>query len=106
MSTIATIAQEMISLYAMWERYDDDGGDGVRSGFYVPACVPTQALRSGTGSCEGTPEEEEEDGMVTPAVLMRVLARMRESRLADLARSTNGRAVAVNKILERAQAVG
>lgn len=135
MSLVATIAQEMISLYSAWERYREDGGeasDTVRGAFQGPqthAGSPYSTTtttttrgslkrtfsdsRSGTDSRVGTPGEGTEElgkmegtSVVTPLMLVQLLTRMRENRLSDLAHSTHGRAVAVDKRLERTQAAG
>ena len=134
MPLIATIAQEMISLYSMWEQYreDTDASDTARPAFYrqtsaqttrtgSPYSATTQGTgrafpdsRSGSHSRVSTPVEGPEDTrkadganiVFTPVLLMQVLTRARESRFADLAHSASGRPVAVNKMLERAQAAG
>ncbi|KAL4067109.1 cyclin-like protein [Scleroderma yunnanense] len=131
MPLIATIAQEVISLYSMWERYkeDTDTSDTARSAFYgqqtsaqttrtgSPYSATTQSTsrvfpgsRSGSHSRVSTPVEGPEDvrrtDVFTPVLMMQTLTRMRESRLADLVHSTSGRPVAINKMLERAQAAG
>ncbi|KAF9236634.1 cyclin-like protein [Melanogaster broomeanus] len=134
MPLIATIAQEMISLYSMWERYkeDIDSSDTARSAFHGQASAQTQAgspysattqgsskrtlsgSRSASHSRVGTPAESADEprkvdgaGVVTPAMLVQVLVRMRENRASDPAQHGNGsRPVAVNKMLERTQAAG
>ncbi|KAI6038627.1 cyclin-like protein [Pisolithus marmoratus] len=128
MPLIATIAQEIISLYSMWERYkeDVDTSDTARSAFGTQTNSPYSSTTQGTGhalaesrsasySRVSTPVIEAFDDMrradgtsiVTPAILVQVLTRMRENRLSDLARhSTGGRPVVINKMLERAQAAG
>ncbi|KAI6160695.1 cyclin-like protein [Pisolithus thermaeus] len=95
---VATIAQQMISLYSIWERYkeDVDTSDTARSAF----CTQTNSPRSASHSRVGTPVVEAPDDMrkadelsvVTPAILAR--------------HSTGGRPVVINKMLERAQAAG
>ncbi|KZT63994.1 C/H/G cyclin [Daedalea quercina L-15889] len=90
MALIATITQEIVSLYALWDRYSEDATtDSARASL----------KRSASGS---RPE------IITPGLLIQLLWRMREARSADLsgAHSTPGRPVAVNKMLERAQAAG
>ncbi|KAI6020174.1 hypothetical protein PISMIDRAFT_675129 [Pisolithus microcarpus 441] len=128
MPLIATIAQQMISLYSIWERYkeDVDTSDTARSAFCTQTNSPYSATTQGTGhtlaegrsashSRVGTPVVETPDdirkvdglSVVTPATLVQTLTRMRENRLSDLARhSTGGRPVVINKMLERAQAAG
>ncbi|KAH9990239.1 cyclin-like protein [Russula compacta] len=84
--TIAVIAQEILSLYTLWERYSD--------------AAPESGLgASAAGDSAG-------DDVVTPAFLTQLLLRMREARLADLAHPASGQPMAVNKRLERTQAAG
>ena len=84
--TIAMIAQEILSLYTLWERYSD--------------AAPESGLgASAAGDSVG-------DDVVTPAFLTQLLLRMREARLADLAHPATGQPMAVNKRLERTQAAG
>jgi cyclin-C len=85
--TIAMIAQEILSLYTLWERYSD--------------AAPESGLGEGSGAGDSAG-----DDVVTPAFLTRLLLRMREARLADLAHPASGQPIAVNKRLERTQAVG
>lgn len=132
MSLVATIAQEIISLYSAWERYREDGdtGDTARSAFqgpqarvgspYASSTTTRGSLkrthsesRSGSHSRVGTPTEGAEElgrvegaSVVTPLMLVQLLTRMRENRLSDLAHSTHGRPVVVDKRLERTQAAG
>lgn len=128
MSLIATIAQEIIALYTLWERYKDDaiaesgrtgagfgsGSTSARGGSMASAGTKRSGSRlgSGDGSIEGTPlftgREGTEGGtsIVTPTILTRLLFKMREAKMADLAHPASGRPVAVNKMLERTQAAG
>ncbi|KAI0315286.1 cyclin-like protein [Amylostereum chailletii] len=86
---VATIAQEIISLYTLWARYDEDG---------VPEAVPHNRGRTATDNLN--------DIVVTPHALSRLLFNMRAARMEDLAHPASGRPVAVNKMLERTQAAG
>ncbi|KAH0839450.1 hypothetical protein J3R83DRAFT_240 [Lanmaoa asiatica] len=133
MSLVCTIAQEMISLYSAWERYREDGD--ASSAFQGPHQTQAHAgspysstttrgslkrtlsestSRSHSHSHVGTPAEGAEAqpgkvegaGVVTPLMLVQLLTRMRENRLSDLAHSTHGRPVVVDKRLERTQAAG
>jgi cyclin C len=84
--TVAMIAQEILSLYTLWERYSD--------------AAPESGLgQSAVGDSAG-------DDVVTPAYLTKLLLHMRESRLADLAHPASAQPMAVNKRLERTQAAG
>ncbi|GLB33231.1 putative cyclin family protein [Lyophyllum shimeji] len=122
---IATVAQEIISLYTLWERYKEGGestGKSPHSGGTV-----SPAKRSAAGSSAGTPMEAVEDASaaegsgwneeeyVTPRFLSRLVMRMREAKVADVKRSSSlaggtgtgtGRTAPVNKVLERTQAAG
>jgi cyclin-C len=120
MPLIATIAQEIISLYALWDRYTEDANaESAKNAFsaqgtspYTPATGSKQTMSgsSGSGSMNsgsngGSPmdmREDVEENVVTPAFLMQLLVKMRENRLADVAHPANGRPV--NKMLERTQA--
>jgi len=124
MPLIATIAQEIISLYALWDRYKEDGNaESAKNSFpaqtgspYTPGTGSKRTLsgtsRSGSlnsGSGGETPiegGEDNEDNVVTPAILMALLVKMKENRLADVAHPASGRPVAVNKMLERTQLSG
>lgn len=124
MPLVATIAQEMISLYSTWQRYQEDGdaSDTARGALQGHVGSPfatargslkrtLSGSRSGSHSRVGTPIEQEESKtegvrVVTPLMLVQLLTRMRENRLSDLARSTHGRPVVVDKRLERMQAAG
>ncbi|CCM03238.1 uncharacterized protein FIBRA_05363 [Fibroporia radiculosa] len=132
MALIATIAQEIISLYALWDRYKEDaGGTDSARGSFAHSNVGTLAgskraasgvvrsgsvMSAGTTSSGATPSAgdindpslimEMPQQVVTPAFLVQLLSRMREARLTDLAQSASGRPVAVNKMLERTQAAG
>ncbi|OAX37568.1 cyclin-like protein [Rhizopogon vinicolor AM-OR11-026] len=103
---VATIAQEIISMYTFWERYheDSDHADSARNTFHGRPSTQTQSGVNSSGV--STPVESSNDiqSSVTPTFLLQVLTRMRESRLSDIAHS--GRPVAVNKMLERTQAAG
>ncbi|KAJ6579550.1 cyclin-like protein [Mycena vulgaris] len=85
---VATLAQEVLGMYALWDRYKEDAAAGADAG--SPA--------------KGTPDSRGDDeggGVVTPALLTVVLMKMREARLQEVARPG-----AVNKMLERTQAAG
>lgn len=139
MSLVATIAQEIISLYSAWERYREDGDASesargtfqgsqtqTRGGSPYSSTTPTTTAttrgslkrtlsesRSGSHSRVGTPAEGTEEpgkmengSTVTPLMLVQLLTRMRVNRVSDLAHSTHGRPVVVDKRLERTQAAG
>lgn len=124
MPLIATIAQEIISLYALWDRYKEDGdsADSAKNSSAGPSSMSpftpgtgskrtiSGSSRSGSQSNLGTPAEGRDDAdesevvnVVTPAFLTQLLARMKEDHSADVAQT---RPVAVNKMLERTQAAG
>lgn len=108
MPLVATIAQEIISLYTLWERYleDSDLVDSARSAFYAHAQAQPGASHSGVSTPVESLEDAQRPNSATPTFLLQVLTRMRESRLSDMAHASSGRPVAVNKMLERTQAAG
>ena len=124
MSLVATIAQEIISLYALWDRYSEDAnmdsakpsflhksgstGGGMRRGG-PKSGRSSSVVSSGTmtsGDTPSTHDDGTQSEIVTPILLVQLLLRMREQRMADLAHPPSGRPVAVNKMLERTQAAG
>ncbi|KAG2137138.1 cyclin-like protein [Suillus bovinus] len=110
MPLVATIAQEIISLYTLWERYieDSDLVDSARGAFYGHASAQAQPAVNHSGM--STPVESLDDAQrphgATPTFLLQVLTKMRENRLSDMAHASSGRPVVVNKMLERTQAAG
>ncbi|EPQ59791.1 cyclin-like protein [Gloeophyllum trabeum ATCC 11539] len=134
MTQVATIMQEIIALYTLWDRYKEESpsGETSRGSLAGQQGSPfttssggtkrsaTGVSRSGSvntssGSNGGTPMDTREEGetgedgkmVVTPTLLSRVLRKMREAKLADLARGSGpGRPMAVNKMIGRAQAAG
>lgn len=127
---IATVSQEIISLYSLWDRYKEDAmpeasrhnRDQAQSPFSgsTSSASPTKrsAPESRSGSLNagnsnaGTPMDTKEESAwsegsyVTPAFLSAILVNMREARLADMSHPASGRPVAINKMLERTQAAG
>ena len=128
MSLVATIAQEIISLYALWDRYSEDPSantDSARSSFMHKTSMTSgssatrrASTRSGRasgviddgvtagGDVLAMQEDSTRSEIITPTFLVQLLLRMREQRMADLAHPASGRPVAVNKMLERTQAAG
>lgn len=108
MPLVATIAQEIISLYTLWERYleDSDLVDSARSAFYGHAQAQPGASHSGVSTPVESLDDAQRPNSATPTFLLQVLTRMRENRLSDMAHASSGRPVAVNKMLERTQAAG
>lgn len=92
---VATIAQEIVSLYALWERYKEDAQPESNSSPFSTASTPSDV---GVVDSSGA--------VVTPTVLNAVLRRMREARLTDLNPPLTNRPLVVNKVLERTQAAG
>ncbi|KAH9916794.1 cyclin-like protein [Fomitopsis serialis] len=119
MALVATIAQEVVSLYALCERYNEEGTtDSTRAslkrsasgtvvgGTPAMSSSPIGTPMTGDGRDHGHGDQRPE--VVTPGFLVQVFWRMRETRMADLsgAHAAPGRPVPVNKMLERAQAAG
>ncbi|TFY53499.1 hypothetical protein EVJ58_g9418 [Rhodofomes roseus] len=114
MALVATIAQEIVALYALWDRWKEEGTvDSARASLKRSASGAIMGATPMGNSPIGTPATgdhghgDQHPEIVTPAFLIQLLWRMREARLADLsAHPTPGRPVVVNKMLERAQAAG
>lgn len=127
MPLVATIAQEIIALYALWDRYSEDSKvvESARAAFQRNAsstrrggtAASSKVTRSGsvasvgTGTSASTPVTQDDGSgvqtdVITPAYLVHLLLHMREQRMADIAHPASGRPVAVNKMLERTQAAG
>ncbi|KAF8803752.1 hypothetical protein BYT27DRAFT_7195093 [Phlegmacium glaucopus] len=131
---IATIAQEIISLYTLWDQYKEDvspdasklareltnspmpfGSSPKKSGSNSRTeSVRASTSGAGTPGADGRDEPAEtvnvaDGNFITPSFLSSVLRKMREARLMDIppaTPTTTARSVAVNKRLERTQAVG
>ncbi|TFK53363.1 cyclin-like protein [Heliocybe sulcata] len=123
MTQVATIMQEIISLYTLWDRYKEDSNEQPKGTIVQSYSSPVSSgtkrrSTSVTTSSGGTPMDAMATGEVeigengkptiTTAFLSRVLQKMREAKLADLARGAAGagRPMAVNKMIGRAQAAG
>ncbi len=132
MEVIACIAQEILSLYTLWERYKEDSNDASARSYATeqPPTFPTlkrsvtgamrsaSVLSGGTSSSRAaTPGQDpgghrqthrmpERPAVVTPAFLTQLLLGMRETRMADMAHPASGRPLAYDKRLERTQAAG
>ena len=128
---IATIAQEIISLYTLWDQYREDVSPDTSkltreltnspmpfgsSPKKLGSISRTESIRTSTSGA-GTPGADGRDepadvadgNFITPSFLSSVLQKMREARLMGVAPetpTTTARSVAVNKRLERTQAVG
>ncbi len=100
---IATISQEIIALYALWDRYKDDSlPDASASSRQSPLSAASGSASRSRSS--GTPlSEAADDHRITPAFLSNLLMKMKENRMTDPAHPPTGRVV-VNKMLERTQA--
>ena len=126
MSSIASIAQEMISLYSLWSRYSDDSGSGPSNP--IPVVHHASKAAQGRGdqtpgdsidgefeSSSGAPEKYRAKQMAELVVQLRekkekeIFTAERTSMVSPATRAggsigTGGRVV--NKRLERAQAAG
>ncbi|GJE83936.1 cyclin-like protein [Phanerochaete sordida] len=116
MEVIASIAQEIISLYTLWDRYNEDGHDGsARTAIsaHTSARGTKRAAggiaRSGsvasggtTTSRSGTPDSHV-PAVVTPQYLTKLLIQMREAKMRDMAHPESGRPQAYDKRLGRTQ---
>ena len=133
MEIIASIAQEIISLYTLWERHKDDGTETTARKVFANnqthslaghkrnssgALRGNNSLNGGTSSSRtGTPGDEglhqpphrtahEQPAVITPTFMAQLLLRMRENRMNDIAHPPSGRPIVYDKRLERAQAAG
>lgn len=127
MPMVATIAQEMLSFYALCGRLKDEFGatpqsEGQAQGGRVRTgsrSAGKRAISKSESGSNSTPSDfaglreslsskdgEGAESRVTSAFLVRLLLRMRAQHEADVAHPPTGRPVAVNKMLERAQAAG
>ncbi|KIM42737.1 hypothetical protein M413DRAFT_444403 [Hebeloma cylindrosporum] len=119
---IATIAQEIISLYTLWDQYKEDVSPDssklareVTNSPMPSGATPKKSSRS-TDSIRAvsTPGRDEtivdasllEGNYVTPALLSSVLHRMREAKLVDMSSPPNKASRPVDKRIERTQAAG
>lgn len=128
MEVIASIAQEIISLYTLWEGYKEDGGETTSRASFMNSSSYTgfkrtaagvvrsgSVLSGGTSSSRaGTPADDgshrqrpvrERPAVITPQFLTQLLLDMRETRMNDMAHPPTGRPL-YDKRLERAQAAG
>lgn len=119
---IASVAQEIISLYALWERYKEDTAELSARGSFTsdpPSTLATALKRSASGSLKGggtarsrdatpvdAPQRQtrpRQPAIITPTFLVQQLLKMREGNVADIAHPATGRPVALDKRLERTQ---
>lgn len=129
---VATIAQEIIAMYTLWDRYNEDVSPDAKlareltnspmasGGALSASGSPAKRTVSRSESLGGAPTPVDDGGSmgtpagtegshITPAFLSAVLLRMRELRVMETAPSmgsSSSRPVAVNKRLERTQAAG
>lgn len=108
MRIIATIAQEMISFYALCDRLKED---------FNPAAISTQASSTSQASwnrnAQRTGGQSADDSSrqaagfdVDSVFLVQLLNKMRTLKEADVAHPASGRPAAVNRLLERTQGAG
>ncbi|KAI0084168.1 cyclin-like protein [Irpex rosettiformis] len=123
MEIIASIAQEIICQYTLWERYKEEKGEASARGSFateLQSSMSSGLKRTASGqlraasvarSRDGTPVDStqrivgrtRQPAVVTPAFLAQLLIRMREAKMADMAHPATGRPMALDKRLERAQ---
>jgi cyclin C len=118
MSLVTTVIQEIISLYALWENYDDDsppeagigggltaGGSGDKSTGATSA-APTPAATTPAESLfdrseQDVEEHEQEKEKVTPTQLVRQLVGMHDLRVVMSRHPRGGHVLEFPKALER-----
>lgn len=118
---VATLVQEIISLYSLWERYKEDTPSDSSSRSHRDALSQAQSpyatgssrtspakrshaemARSTFGTPEGSGDIPEEETYVTPVFLAALLNSMREKRMSDVAHlPTTARPVMISRMLER-----
>ncbi len=121
MEVIASIAQEIISRYTLWERYREDVVEASARGSFASDHTATSLKRTASGTQRGTSSARSRDGtpvdstqrvvggrsrqpaVITPTFLTQLLVRMREGKMADMAHPATGRPMALDKRLERTQ---
>lgn len=121
MEVIASIAQEIISRYTLWERYREDVVEASARGSFASDHTTTSLKRTASGTQRGTSSVRSRDGtpvdstqrvvgsrtrqpaVITPTFLTQLLVRMREGKMADMAHPATGRPMALDKRLERTQ---
>ncbi|THH32155.1 hypothetical protein EUX98_g2024 [Antrodiella citrinella] len=119
MSLVATIAQEILSLYTLWGRYKEDGAEAnPKANIHQRVARSNSILSTGTASSTVNTPMPAEDGrgagaqgppaVVNPAFLTQLLLRMREGKMADMAHPASGRPVPLDRSrrLEQTQAAG
>jgi cyclin C len=99
---VATIIQELISLYTLWSRFKEES-------------IPDSAHHlsgarkkdKGKEKGKGRPLNVDTSGEITTSTMTQLTIHMREQKEADMAHPpSTGRAVAINKVIERAQIAG
>ncbi|KAI0739316.1 cyclin-like protein [Irpex lacteus] len=121
MEVIASIAQEIISRYTLWERYREDVVEASARGSFASDHTTTSLKRTASGTQRGTSSVRSRDAtpvdstqrvagsrtrqpaVITPTFLTQLLVRMREGKMADMAHPATGRPMALDKRLERTQ---
>ena len=97
---VTTIVQESINLYALWSRFKEEASPD-------SAHQLTVARRKDKLKGRGRLPNAEIDEEITTSTMIQLVLQMREQREADLSHPpSTGKLVAINKMLERAQAAG
>lgn len=115
MAVVATISQEIISLYTLWQRFKENGVSDASLHSHDAFGISRQkSLFGGIGTPSSLADTEGDTGrqrqrkkhtaVVTPAFLTQVLLKMREAKMADLNHPVGSRPY--DKRLERAQNAG
>jgi len=97
---VATIIQEFISLYALWARFKEEASPD--SAHHLSGA---RKKDKGKDKTKGRPTYVDTDGEITTSTMTQLVIHMREQKETDMAHPPSiGRAVAINKVIERAQA--
>jgi cyclin-C len=96
---VVSIVQDLIGLYALWSKVKDDQSAESAHASSSGSRKKDKARDLRDAAANAGAEEE-----ITTLSLTNLVLRMRERRDQDMSHPASGRPVAINKVLERAQA--
>jgi cyclin-C len=122
MEVIASIAQEILSICTLWERYQEEATESAARGSFAAdqssafaaslkwsvgtrssGSVASTSMAQSPSSDSPSLRRARQPASITPTSLTQLLFRMRESKMADMAHPPTGRPMALDKRLERTQ---
>jgi cyclin C len=99
-SHVTTVIQEFINLYTLWSRFKEEATPDSAHQF-------SGARKKDKGKGRGRMPNAEIDEEITTSTMRQLVIQMREQKEVDISHPpSTGKAVAINKMLERAQAAG